>query len=51
MATPTNATPRPMRRPAPAQGTTARKPFDWTPVLVGIVALLSAVIGYLLFVP
>jgi serine/threonine protein kinase len=46
--------PTPLPRPAPArpapraQPTEPRKKFDWTPVLLVVVMILSAVIGYLL---
>ena len=46
--------PTPMPVPPPQQRKKskpkpAKKPFDWTPLVLGVVAVLSAIAGYLLF--
>ncbi|HEY3788919.1 MAG TPA: protein kinase [Urbifossiella sp.] len=47
-------TPLPVRRPAkkpkePERNRRAKKPFDWTPILLVVIALLSAIVGYYIF--
>lgn len=51
MKTPLNVPPPKTgsKRHTPVATPKAKKAFDWTPVLIGLVAMLSAVVAYLLF--